>query len=104
VTYAASTVYAQILIERPALVKKNQAVRITESVLCVVPIDEITDFSYTWQSVDSTLAIKPIWIGWSRDAGQTFITDDDLVRRHGEMNLSAVLTMYPEVVQPERTS
>lgn len=35
--------------------------------------------------------LAPIWIGWTRDAGETFITDDDLMSEHGYAPLGKIL-------------
>ena len=35
--------------------------------------------------------VKPVYIGWTRDAGKTFITDDDLIRMHGKTTVGRAL-------------
>jgi len=35
--------------------------------------------------------IKPVYTGWTRDAGKSFITDDDLIRTHGKTTIGRAL-------------
>lgn len=35
--------------------------------------------------------IKPVWIGWTRDAGKSFITDEDLIATHGKTTVGKAL-------------
>lgn len=37
------------------------------------------------------VVIAPVYIGWTRNAGRTFITDDDLIREKGTGSLGQIM-------------
>ena len=75
------------------------------SCFCVVPI-EVGEG--TWKSTDPkykvlgcpgvetvTIKVAPIMIGWTNDAGKTFQTDEDMIKRHGLKSGMELLKEYP---------
>lgn len=50
-----------------------------------------TDFNGNGLHNLLTVQIKPVWVGWTSDGGKTFVTDDDVKRRHEFRTLGSVL-------------
>ena len=66
----------------------------TTKIIGVVPI-EVGERTWKSESKKAYVKIAGLMIGWTRDAGKTFITDEDQIREKGMLNLQDILSEYP---------
>jgi hypothetical protein len=87
----------QVILRAPSATKKNQVQRYVE--ICIGVIDWATEVlggtPVVLFSGVHTLTLKPVWIGWSNDAGETFMTDEGMIALHGMKRLTEILVEYP---------
>lgn len=121
-TYEPSKRFLGVWFTRPLLSKKSAIMGYDTTLEGLVPI-EVGEQSLTFYSspyailggpgtVDGrngpynqhAIRIGPVYVGWTRDGGKSFITDDDLVAERGLTTLPEVLYKLhvPGALKPTR--
>lgn len=95
--YRRSDVLMQVVVAKTTNGKKGKAPVTTEFVIGVIDwAESLLGDGFAYHAADgSHVRIAPIWIGWTRNAGETFITNQDIIEKHGLIKISDVAKEYP---------
>lgn len=96
-TYRRSDSLMQVIVKKAVSVKKNQPPRLTEFVHGVIDwAESLLGDGFAYVAKDGTqVTVRPIWIGWTRNAGVSHITNEDMIEQHGLIKISDLVKEFP---------